>query len=58
MDRHTKKQTSFRFSDDSILEKLDMIASKNCRTRNREVEYALQLYISSYESENGMLKKS
>ena len=56
MDRHSKKVTGFRFNDESVLEKLNVIADKNCRTRNREVEYALQLYVKSFEEKNGEIK--
>lgn len=50
------KVTGFRIEDESILEKLNIIAKNNCRTRNKEVEYALKKYVESYEEINGEIK--
>ena len=36
------KVTGFRIEDETILKKLNIIARNNCRTRNKEVEYALK----------------
>lgn len=49
------KVTGFRIEDESILEKLNEIAKNNCRTRNKEVEYALKLYVENYESKHGKI---
>ena len=42
MGKNKTKVTGFRIEDESILEKLNIIAKENCRTRNKEVEYALK----------------
>lgn len=55
MGQHKVKVTGFRISDETILEKMDIIAKKNCRTRNKEVEYALKKYVNDYENENGSI---
>lgn len=55
MGKHKTKVTGFRIEDESILEKLNVIAKANCRTRNKEVEYALKKYVDDYESANGRI---
>lgn len=50
------KVTGFRIEDESILKKLGIIAKENCRTRNKEVEYALKQYVEQYERLNGKIK--
>lgn len=47
------KLTGFRIEDKSILDKLSIIAKNNKRTRNKQVEYILDLYVKDYESEHG-----
>ena len=42
------KVTGFRIEDETILKKLNIIARNNCRTRNKEVEYALKQYVEHY----------
>lgn len=49
------KVTGFRFEDKDVLLKLNAIADAHCRTRNKEVEYALKLYVSEYEKEHGTI---
>ena len=49
------KVTGFRITDETILEKLDIIAKKNKRSRNQEVEWALDKYVKEYESQNGSI---
>lgn len=56
MGENKVKVTGFRIEDTSILEKLNIIAKNNCRTRNKEVEYALKKYVQDYEKENGEIK--
>ncbi len=56
MGKNLVKVTGFRISDESVLKKLNIIADKNCRTRNKEVEYALQLYVKNFEEKNGEIK--
>lgn len=53
MGENKVKVTGFRIEDTSILEKLNIIAKNNCRTRNKEVEYALKKYVQDYETEHG-----
>ena len=50
------KVTGFRIEDEKILEKLHIIAKKNCRTRNKEVEFALKKYVEQYETEHGEIQ--
>lgn len=50
------KVTGFRIEDETILIKLGIIAKNNCRTRNKEVEYALKQYVEQYERLNGKIK--
>lgn len=42
-------------TDDEIMEKFTIIAQKHCRTRNKEIEYALKEYIKSYERNEGTI---
>lgn len=49
------KVTGFRIEDETILQKLNIIAKNNCRTRNKEVEYALKQYVECYENQNGKI---
>ena len=53
MGKNKTKVTGFRIEDESILEKLNIIAKNNCRTRNKEVEFALKMYVENYEKQNG-----
>lgn len=53
MGKNKTKVTGFRIEDESILEKLNVIAQENCRTRNKEVEFALKQYVQNYEKQNG-----
>lgn len=55
MGQNKVKVTGFRIEDETILEKLNIIAKNNCRTRNKEVEYALKLYVQNYETKNGTI---
>lgn len=56
MGKNKVKVTGFRIEDTAILEKLRITAKNNCRTRNKEVEYALKLYIENYEKEHGEIE--
>lgn len=55
MGRNRVKVTGFRIEDESILAKMGIIAENHCRTRNKEVEFALKLYIADYEHQNGVI---
>ena len=50
MGEHKQKLYSFR-TDDELIEKLNIIAEKHSRTRNKEIEYALKKYVEQYEQE-------
>ena len=56
MGKNKTKVTGFRIEDESILTKLNIIAKENCRTRNKEVEYALKQYVLNYELEHGTIQ--
>jgi predicted transcriptional regulator len=56
MGANKTKVTGFRIEDESILKKLNTIAKNNCRTRNKEVEYALKQYVEQYERLNGRIE--
>lgn len=55
MGKNKVKVTGFRIENQTILEKLNIIAEKNCRTRNKEVEFALKQYVENYERKNGSI---
>lgn len=55
MGRNKVKVTGFRIEDESILAKMGIIAEEHCRTRNKEVEFALKLYIADYENQHGAI---
>lgn len=55
MGKNKVKVTGFRIEDETILDKLNIIAKNNCRTRNKEVEYALKQYVQNYENQNGTI---
>lgn len=39
--------------DGTIMEKLRIIAERNSRTKNKEIEYALRKYVDVYEAQHG-----
>ena len=49
MGANKQKLYSFR-TDDELIEKLNILAERHSRTRNKEIEYALKQYIAEYES--------
>lgn len=53
MGKNLVKVTGFRITDNTILDKLNVIAKQHNRTRNQEVEWALSQYVKAYENENG-----
>lgn len=55
MGKNLIKQTSFRFSDESIIAKFDYIAKLNKRNRNQQVEWALDKFIKEFEAEYGKI---
>ena len=56
MGKHLITQTSFRFSDQTIIAKLDVISKVNKRNRNQQVEWVLDKYIREYEAEHGKIE--
>lgn len=56
MGKNKVKVTGFRIEDETILDKLNIIAKNNCRTRNKEVEYALKKYVEQYENLYGEIQ--
>ena len=56
MGKHLISQTSFRFSDQTIIAKLDKISKANKRNRNQQVEWVLDKYIREYEAEHGEIE--
>lgn len=55
MGKNKVKVTGFRITDETILKKMDIIAKANKRSRNQEVEWALDKYVKEYESQNGSI---
>lgn len=55
MGKHKIKVTGFRIKDETILEKMGVIAENNCLTGNQKVEYALKKYVEEYEKSNGSI---
>lgn len=56
MGKNRVKQTGFRFNDQSIPKKMDVIARSHNRNRNQETEWVLSQYIKSYEKEYGEIQ--
>lgn len=56
MGANKTKVTGFRIEDESTLIKLGIIANNNCRTRNKEVEFALKQYVENYENIYGKIE--
>ena len=56
MGKNLVKQTGFRFTDESIIAKLDVIAKANKRNRNQQTEWVLDKYIREYEAEHGKIE--
>ena len=54
MGEHKQKLFSFR-TNDELIEKLNIIAKKHSRTRNKEIEYALKQYVEDYETQEGKI---
>lgn len=52
MGANKQKLYSFR-TDDELIEKLNILAERHSRTRNKEIEYALKQYVAACEQEEG-----
>ena len=48
--------TGFRFTDEKLVPKLDVIAKANKRNRNQQMEWFLEQYIREYEAEHGKIE--
>lgn len=57
MGANKQKLYSFR-TDNELIEKLNIIAEKHSRTRNKEIEYALKKYVEQYEKEEGKINNN
>lgn len=53
MGKNLVKMTGFRFAEETLIPKLDIIAQREKRNRNQQVEYALSLFVAQYEQEHG-----
>jgi hypothetical protein len=51
-----KKPVSLRISDQIILDKLDMIAVQDGRSRNKEILFMISKYIKDVEQSNGIIQ--
>lgn len=57
MGKNLQKLYSFR-CDDELIDKIEVIAKENTRTRNKEIEHVLKLYVKDYESKHGKITRS
>ena len=46
---------SLRVSEE-LLDKIKYIAEENKRSTNKEIEYILEMYVKTYEKENGKIE--
>lgn len=53
MGKNLQKLYSFR-TDETLIQKLKIISREHTRTRNKEIEYALKLYVKDYEEKYGV----
>lgn len=42
--------------DGTIMDKLEIIANNNSRSKNKEIEFALKRYVDVYEAQYGEIK--
>lgn len=42
--------------DGTIMDKLEIIADNNSRSKNKEIEFALKRYVDVYEAQYGEIK--
>ena len=57
MGQNKQKLYSFR-TEDELIEKMNVLAERHSRTRNKEIEYALKLYIQKCEKEEGRINNT
>lgn len=53
MGKNLIKVTGFRIFDKDIMPKIDIIAEKEKRDRNKQVNYILEKYVNEYEATHG-----
>lgn len=56
MGKNLVKVTGFRFTDETIPQKMGYIAKLHKRDRNKEVEWALAKYIEEFEEKHGKIE--
>lgn len=56
MGKNKVSVTGFRFEDKTILKKMDIIAKRHMRDRNKEVVKVITDYVKEYELEHGEIK--
>lgn len=56
MGKNLHKVSGFRFKDESLVLKFDVIARENKRNRTQQIEWVLDNYIKDYESIYGEIK--
>lgn len=56
MGKNLVKVTGFRFTDETIPQKMGYIAKLHKRDRNKEVEWALTKYIEEFEEKHGKIE--
>lgn len=55
MGKNLQKQYPFRTNNDTMMQKLNVIAKSQNRTRNNLIETLLENYLDEYESTNGIV---
>lgn len=53
MGKNLHKVTGFRFTDETLVYKYDVIAKANKRNRTQQVEWVLDKFVQEYEAEYG-----
>lgn len=56
MGKNLIKITGFRIKNETTLKKLDIIAKKMNRDRNKQVNEILEEYVKKYEAEHGEIE--
>lgn len=56
MGKNLIKLTGFRFTDETLIPKIDIIARNEKRNRNQHVEYILTQYVQAYENQHGEIQ--
>ena len=56
MGKNLHKVTGFRFKDESLVLKFDVIARENKRNRTQQIEWVLHNFVRDYEAIYGEIK--